>query len=144
MPSRFDGEWLRDNLPDAARSMERFIDKIKQETHGEVIGDLGIIRIPLNLYRARNVTSLQCATDGSGNHPFAASGGHAASVAQRSECSSTNRSNFTAFEGHKNAVACKQPMSFLRHVSRAPSPIGYLHERVNAGKSGHLWAPCFH
>ena len=42
-------------------SMERFIDKIKLETDGEVVGDLGIIRIPLNLYRARNVTSLQWA-----------------------------------------------------------------------------------
>jgi hypothetical protein len=26
--------------------MDRFIDKIKQETHGEVVGDLEIIRIP--------------------------------------------------------------------------------------------------
>jgi 2-polyprenyl-6-methoxyphenol hydroxylase-like FAD-dependent oxidoreductase len=72
MPGQFDGEWLRDTLPDAARSMERFIDKIKQETHGEVVGDLGIIRIPLNLYRARNVTSLQWATAGPRDHPFAA------------------------------------------------------------------------
>jgi 2-polyprenyl-6-methoxyphenol hydroxylase-like FAD-dependent oxidoreductase len=59
MPGRFDGQWLRSHLPDAARSMDRFIDKMKQETHGEIVGDLEIIRIPLNLYRARNVTSLQ-------------------------------------------------------------------------------------
>ena len=56
MPKRFDGEWLRDNAPAVAQSMDRFIDKIKQETNGEVIGDLEIIRIPLNLYRARNTT----------------------------------------------------------------------------------------
>src|SRR4051812_25199089 len=62
MPGRFDDEWLRDHLPDAARSMERFIDKVKQETNGEVVGDLEIIRIPLNLYRARNVTSLRWRT----------------------------------------------------------------------------------
>ena len=47
MPSRFDGEWLRSNFPDVAQSMDRFIDKIKQETHGEIVGDLEIIRIPL-------------------------------------------------------------------------------------------------
>ena len=51
--------------------MERFIDKVKQETHGEVVGDLEIIRIPLNLYRARNATSLQWRTAGSSDHPFA-------------------------------------------------------------------------
>ena len=37
--------------------MDRFIDKIKEETHGEVLGDLEIVRIPLDLYRARNATS---------------------------------------------------------------------------------------
>ena len=68
---RFDGEWLRDQFPDAARSMERFIDKVKQETHGEVVGDLEIIRIPLNLYRARNATSLSWRTAGPSDHPFA-------------------------------------------------------------------------
>ena len=77
------------------------------------------------------------------NHPFAASGGHAVSVAQRSECSSMNRSKVTAFDGHKNAVACKRSMSFLRHVSRALSPIESLHEMANAGKSGRLWGALF-
>ena len=72
MPGRFDGEWLRDNFPEVALSMERFIGKIKEETHGEVIGDLDIIRIPLNLYRARNVTSLQWAAARPSDHPFAA------------------------------------------------------------------------
>ena len=34
MPPRFDGEWLRGNFPGVAESMDRFIDKIKEETHG--------------------------------------------------------------------------------------------------------------
>jgi hypothetical protein len=37
--------------------MDRFIAKIKEETHGERLGDLEIVRIPLDLYRARNATS---------------------------------------------------------------------------------------
>ena len=73
MPSRFDGEWLRSNFPDVAQSMDRFIDKIKQETHGELLGDLEILRIPLNLYRARNATSRQWRTAERGEHPFASS-----------------------------------------------------------------------
>ncbi len=73
MPSRFDGEWLRSNFPDVAQSMDRFIDKIKQETHGEILGDLEIVRIPLDLYRARNATSRQCLTAGPRDHPFASS-----------------------------------------------------------------------
>jgi hypothetical protein len=71
MPSRFDGQWLRSNFPGVARSMDRFIEKIKQETHGEVIGDLEIVRIPLNLYRARNATNRQWLRSGKGDHPFA-------------------------------------------------------------------------
>ena len=57
MPPRFDGEWLRENFPGVAESMDRFIDKVKLETNGELLGDLEIVRIPLNLYRARNATS---------------------------------------------------------------------------------------
>ncbi|MCI0632911.1 MAG: hypothetical protein L0206_03205 [Actinobacteria bacterium] len=71
MPPRFDGRWLRDNFPGVAESMDRFIDKIKQETHGEILGDLEIVRIPLDLYRARNATSRQWRTGGSNDHPFA-------------------------------------------------------------------------
>ena len=71
MPKRFDGEWLRENLPDAARSMERFIAKITEETRGEVVGDLEIIPIPLNLYRARHATNLQWGATGPRDHPFA-------------------------------------------------------------------------
>ena len=73
MPSRFDGEWLRSNFPDVAQSMDRFIDKIKQETHGEILGDLEIIRIPLDLYRARNATSRKWHAAGRSDHPFASS-----------------------------------------------------------------------
>jgi 2-polyprenyl-6-methoxyphenol hydroxylase-like FAD-dependent oxidoreductase len=72
MPPRFDGRWLRDNFPDVARSMDRFIENVKQETHGEILGDLEIIRIPLNLYRARNATSRQWLA-GPSDHPFASS-----------------------------------------------------------------------
>ena len=70
MPKAFDGEWLRGNFPSVAQSMDRFIDKIRQETNGELIGDLEIIRIPLNLYRARNATSRQWGQAGPSDHPF--------------------------------------------------------------------------
>jgi 2-polyprenyl-6-methoxyphenol hydroxylase-like FAD-dependent oxidoreductase len=71
MPSRFDGEWLRGNFPAVAESMDRFIDKVRQETHGEIIGDLEIVRIPLDLYRARNATNRQWLRSGRSDHPFA-------------------------------------------------------------------------
>jgi len=51
MPSRFDGHWLRSNFPHVAESMDRFIAKIKEETNGEIVGDLEIVRIPLDLRR---------------------------------------------------------------------------------------------
>jgi 2-polyprenyl-6-methoxyphenol hydroxylase-like FAD-dependent oxidoreductase len=73
MPSRFDGQWLRRNFPSVAQSMDRFIDKIKEETQGELLGDLEIVRIPLDLYRARNATSRQWLTAGPSDHPFASS-----------------------------------------------------------------------
>ena len=73
MPPRFDGPWLRANFPRVSESMDRFIDKIKQETDGEIIGDLEIVRIPLNLYRARNATSRQWGAQGNGDNPFASS-----------------------------------------------------------------------
>ena len=73
MPSRFDGQWLRSNFPSVAQSMDRFIDKVKEETQGELLGDLEIVRIPLDLYRARNATSRQWLTAGPNDHPFASS-----------------------------------------------------------------------
>jgi 2-polyprenyl-6-methoxyphenol hydroxylase-like FAD-dependent oxidoreductase len=73
MPSRFDGQWLRNNFPSVAQSMDRFIDKIKEETQGELLGDLEIVRIPLDLYRARSATSRQWLTAGPADHPLATS-----------------------------------------------------------------------
>ena len=73
MPSRFDGQWLRSNFPHVAQSMDRFIAKVKTETNGEIVGDLEIVRIPLDLYRARNATSRQLRRAGTGDHPFARS-----------------------------------------------------------------------
>ncbi len=73
MPAQFDGKWLRENFPNVAQSMDRFIEKVKQETHGELIGDLEIVRIPLNLYRGRNATSRKWRTGTHSEHPFASS-----------------------------------------------------------------------
>jgi len=73
MPATFDGQWLRIHFPQVARSMDHFIDKVKQETHGEVIGDLEIIRIPLNLYRACNATSRNWLAIQDNGHPFTTS-----------------------------------------------------------------------
>ena len=70
MPPTFDGQWLRANFPDVAQSMDRFIDNIKAETNGEIIGDLEVVRIPLNLYRARNATSRHWLSPESSGHPF--------------------------------------------------------------------------
>jgi hypothetical protein len=73
LPSRFDGEWLRSNFPQVAQSMDRFIAKVKTETHGAIVGDLEMVRITLVLYRGRNATSLQVRRAGEGDHPFARS-----------------------------------------------------------------------
>ena len=70
MPTRFDGEWLRENAPEVAESMNRFIDKIKEETQGELLGEPEIVRIPLDLYRARHATNRLWLTDGQSDHPF--------------------------------------------------------------------------
>ena len=70
MPPTFDGDWLRSNFPNVARSMDHFIDKVKQETNGEIIGNIEVVRIPLNLYRARNATSRKWLLEKSNNHPF--------------------------------------------------------------------------
>ena len=71
MPSRFDGQWLRGNFPQVAQSMDRFIAKIVTETNGALVGDLEIVRIPMDLYRARNATSRQAWRSGTDGHPFA-------------------------------------------------------------------------
>jgi 2-polyprenyl-6-methoxyphenol hydroxylase-like FAD-dependent oxidoreductase len=73
MPSRFDGQWLRDNFPGVAESMDRFIHKIKSDAGGDILGELEIIRIPLDLYHARNATSRKWRAIGLSDHPFAGS-----------------------------------------------------------------------
>ena len=73
LPSHFDWEWLRENVPAVAESTDRFIEKVKDETHGELLGDLEIVRIPLDLYRARNATNRQWLASESNGHPFASS-----------------------------------------------------------------------
>ena len=50
--------------------MDRFIDRVKAETNGELVGDLDITRIPLDVYRARNVTSRRWHESGI-DHPLA-------------------------------------------------------------------------
>jgi 2-polyprenyl-6-methoxyphenol hydroxylase-like FAD-dependent oxidoreductase len=70
MPPRFDGDWLREHFPAVATSMDGFIERIKAETHGELVGGLEITRIPLDVYHAWNVTSRRW--HGSGlDHPLA-------------------------------------------------------------------------
>ncbi|HYJ67670.1 MAG TPA: hypothetical protein VEX15_08385 [Nocardioidaceae bacterium] len=71
MPSRFDRAWLRDNVPGVTVSMDRFLDRVKHETGGEILGELDIVRIPMDLYHARNVTSRKWHELGSADHPFA-------------------------------------------------------------------------
>ena len=51
----------------------RFIAKVKTETNGAIVGDLEIVRIPLELYRGRNATSRQLRRAGTDDHTFARS-----------------------------------------------------------------------
>ncbi len=50
--------------------MDRFIDKVRAETHGQLVGDLQIVRIPLDVYHARNTTSRRWHASGL-DHPLA-------------------------------------------------------------------------
>jgi 2-polyprenyl-6-methoxyphenol hydroxylase-like FAD-dependent oxidoreductase len=70
MPRRFDGAWFREHHPEIAASMDRFIDGVMEETHGELVGELDIIRIPLDLYHAVNTTSRRWRGSGL-DHPLA-------------------------------------------------------------------------
>ena len=76
MPPQCNGDHLRKHFPAVAESMDRFIKQIHQETQGEILGEIDVIRIPLNLYRARNFTARPWHPmfwDGNGNgwnHPF--------------------------------------------------------------------------
>jgi 2-polyprenyl-6-methoxyphenol hydroxylase-like FAD-dependent oxidoreductase len=57
MPRQCNGDHLREHFPAVAASMDRFIEQIHLETQGEIVGEIDVIRIPLNLYRARNFTA---------------------------------------------------------------------------------------
>ena len=57
MPPHCNGDHLREHFPAVAASMDRFIQQVHLETHGEIVGEIDVIRIPLNLYRARNFTA---------------------------------------------------------------------------------------
>ena len=76
MPAQCNGDYLREHFPEVAASMDRFIQQVHQEAHGELQGEIDVIRIPLNLYRARNFTSRPWHPmfwDGNGDgwkHPF--------------------------------------------------------------------------
>ena len=73
MPSRCDGQWLRENFPPVANSMDRFIKKVRTESNGTIVGDLEVVRIPLDLYRARHATSRQLWRAEGDHQPFARS-----------------------------------------------------------------------
>ena len=70
MPPRFDGDWLRENYPQVAVSMDNFINRIRMETNGELVGDLEITRIPLDVYHAWNNTTRRWYESGL-DHPLA-------------------------------------------------------------------------
>jgi len=53
MPAKCDGDHLREHFPAVAASMDGFIQAIRQESQGEVVGEIDVIRIPLNLYHAQ-------------------------------------------------------------------------------------------
>lgn len=72
LPGTCDGAWLREHFPAMGRSLDRFIDHLKADSDGEVIGDVQVIRLPLDVYRARNVTSRQWQSSGI-DHPLARS-----------------------------------------------------------------------
>jgi 2-polyprenyl-6-methoxyphenol hydroxylase-like FAD-dependent oxidoreductase len=72
MPPQFDGQWLRANFPYIAQSMDRFIKKVDRETGGTMMGDLEIVRIPMELYHARHATSRPWHR-ARADHPFARS-----------------------------------------------------------------------
>jgi hypothetical protein len=72
MPPQFDGQWLRANFPYIAQSMDRFITKVNRETGGKMMGDLEIVRIPMELYHALDATSRPWHR-ARADHPFARS-----------------------------------------------------------------------
>lgn len=71
MPPACDGAWLREHMPAAGRSMDRFIEKVVAETGGHLVEDVEVIRIVLDLYRAYNATNRKWRHGGDPTHPFA-------------------------------------------------------------------------
>ncbi len=75
-PPRCNGDFLRKNFPLVAQSMDRFIASVCEETHGEVLGEIDVIRIPLDLYHSKNASnrqwysSLQSGDKSNVSHPF--------------------------------------------------------------------------
>ena len=59
MPAHCDGDFLREKFPSVALSVDRFIASVHDETMGEILSELDVIRIPLDLYRSRNATNRQ-------------------------------------------------------------------------------------
>jgi hypothetical protein len=76
MPARCSGDHLREHFPAVAASMDRFIEQVRLETQGEVLGEIEVVRIPLNLYHARNFTARPWhpafwdGNEDGWNHPF--------------------------------------------------------------------------
>ena len=70
MPPRFEGDWLREHYPQVAVSMDNFINRVRMETNGELVGDLEITRIPLDVYHAWNNTTRRWYESGL-DHPLA-------------------------------------------------------------------------
>lgn len=68
LPPQCKGDLLREQFPAVATSMDRFIEQINAETGGHVIGDIDVIRIPLNLYHARNATNRAWHAEPAGDH----------------------------------------------------------------------------
>jgi 2-polyprenyl-6-methoxyphenol hydroxylase-like FAD-dependent oxidoreductase len=70
IPPVSDGAWLREHFPEIASSMDRFIERVRAESGGELVGDLEVTRIPLEVYHAYNVTSRAWRRSGR-DHPLA-------------------------------------------------------------------------
>jgi hypothetical protein len=71
MPATCDGAYLREHFSGVAESMDRFIDRVRMETSGDVVGDLSVTRIPLDVYHAYNFTSRRWHASGR-DHPLSA------------------------------------------------------------------------
>ena len=72
MPKQFDGEWLREQLPER-RPVDGPLHR-QDQARRRTASSSATSRssgYPLNLYRARNATSRQWATAGPSDHPFA-------------------------------------------------------------------------